>query len=282
MSYHPRDIMTTALFLATKTENVHIQARDFAAKLASIPGLESTTPEDVLAPEYLLVQGLRFTFDVRHPHRALKGAYLELQMLWSLARGDEPPKSWAHKAKQLQAYLLERYSPPVALKNSIEKAYPAARDVLQRQAVLGDAYFLYSPSQIMMASLWLVDDKLVQHMIYSKLSVVADLPDGHQQRPSVDAIFDEIEACAAVLMQTKLDDTELKKEAKRVDRKLHYCRNPEKLDLIGLNRATKRDAAVGGDEELDEAKLKKRKLEREMGEREGDVFGPPLVKKEGG
>lgn len=66
-------------------------------------------------------------------------------------------------------------------------------------------------------------------------------------------------------------------EFKRIDKKLYKCRNPEKVDLVGINKAVKRNGghAVGG---VDEKVVKKRKLEREMSEKEGaDIFGGPLV-----
>lgn len=66
-------------------------------------------------------------------------------------------------------------------------------------------------------------------------------------------------------------------EFKRIDKKLYKCRNPEKIDLVGINKAVKRDGGEGvGD--ADEKVVKKRKLERERSERkEADVFGGPLV-----
>ena len=43
-----------------------------------------TTPEEVLAGEFLLCQGIRFAFDVKHPFRALEGAILELRRIEGL------------------------------------------------------------------------------------------------------------------------------------------------------------------------------------------------------
>ena len=37
-----------------------------------------TKSEDIQAGEFLLCQGIRFSFDVRHPFRALQGAAMEL------------------------------------------------------------------------------------------------------------------------------------------------------------------------------------------------------------
>jgi len=80
MTYHAPDILKTALFFATKTENYYIPLKGFVAQIGK------TTPEDIRASEFLLTQGLRFTFDVRHPFRALEGAVMELQ---SIADGAE-------------------------------------------------------------------------------------------------------------------------------------------------------------------------------------------------
>jgi hypothetical protein len=38
-------------------------------------------PEEILAGEFLLCQGIRFAFDVKHPFRALRGAIMELKRL---------------------------------------------------------------------------------------------------------------------------------------------------------------------------------------------------------
>lgn len=38
-----------------------------------------TTAEEVLAAEYLLSQGIRYSFDVRHPFRGLEGLIMDLK-----------------------------------------------------------------------------------------------------------------------------------------------------------------------------------------------------------
>lgn len=66
-------------------------------------------------------------------------------------------------------------------------------------------------------------------------------------------------------------------EFKRIDKKLYKCRNPEKVDLVGINKAVKRNSG-NGVEGVDEKVVKKRKLERERSEKEGvEIFGGPLV-----
>jgi cyclin H len=283
MSYHPLEIMTTALFLATKTENHYISLKDYASILAQVPGLEKVTGEDILAPEYILTQGLRFCFDVRHPHRALKGAYIELQLLLGLAKGDATPPTWRPKGgeKELQKRLLASYGTPAKFGQRIERTYGKARKTLQGPAILSDAYFLYTPSQIMMAALWIADEELLTELVEFKFSFAlpsSSAAEGSEapSRPPVGKVVNEIKNCAKLLLSVRFDDTtQLKKDATRVDRKLHFCRNPEKLDLVGLNQAQKRDAGKNG--MLDENLAKKRKLEREKSMKEAeDVFGPSL------
>lgn len=64
----------TALFLATKTTNNPISLDSYAAHIPR------TEPTDVLELEFLVAQSLGFDFAVWHPHRALWGAWLDLQV----------------------------------------------------------------------------------------------------------------------------------------------------------------------------------------------------------
>ena len=51
------------------------------------------------------------------------------------------------------------------------------------------------------------------------------------------------------------------------------------MDLVGINKAQKRDGEAKEDVALDEKIVKKRKMERENGLHEADsVFGPALTK----
>jgi cyclin H len=80
---------------------------------------------------------------------------------------------------------------------------------------------------------------------------------------------------AAVPPDSQPGEAEMR-ELKGLAKKLNRCRDPEKADLVGLRRA-KRDG--DGEEEL--RKAKKRKLEREKVQKEGDdLFGPALVKRD--
>lgn len=273
MDYHPKDIMPAALFLASKTENYHTPLKSFVEKLSTVGGLNKLTEEKVLAPEFILTQGLRFCFDVRHPHRGLKGLHLELLLLHRVASGDHVPGGVTTKsANELREALLNGKSPD-EFTACLDQGYGAAKQYLNNAALLSDAYFLYTPSQILFAAWYLYSPQFVSLYLDLKL-------ENSSNSPRSNKIHEMIWECAALLSRTaeELKATQINRtELTRIDKKLHFCRNPEKLDLIGLNKAQKRDAGENG--KLDEQKAKKRKLAREKNEKDADdLFGPGLIK----
>lgn len=73
MTYPPTKMLKTCLFFGAKAENSYPRVSSFAENFPN------TTGEEILAGEFLLCQGLRFAFDVRHPYRALEGAIMQLR-----------------------------------------------------------------------------------------------------------------------------------------------------------------------------------------------------------
>jgi cyclin H len=260
MTYHPTSILKTALFFATKTENHYFRLTKFADAIGK------TKAEDVLASEFLLTQGLRFTFDVRHPFRALEGTVMEMQ-------------AYANGVSPLPGKEAVPIPPGLGnLNRRVREAHGKAREYLKTSALLTDVYFHYTPSQIMFASLLITDEELTTWYLSTKV------PDFE---PTYTKLVETLKSCAnmmAIIPPTsKPSATELT-ELKQLAKKLQKCRNPEMADLVKLNKQRKRDPSAGGGEsgdgvELDEKVVKKRKLERERSEREGEeLFGPVLSK----
>lgn len=253
MTYPPASLIPTALFFSTKTENHYIRLTKFASLI------DKTSAEDVLASEFLLTQGLRFTFDVRHPFRALEGAAMELQ---ALAKGDIPSLP-GEEALRVPDELGD-------VERRVREAHGKAREYLKFSALLSDVYFHYTPSQIMFASLLIADEELTTWYLSTKFQPSSAEP--------LAKLLSTIRACAALLRavppNTAPSDAEMK-ELRALAKKLNKCRNPEKMDLVAISKAAKRD---GGEEGvLDERVAKKRKLERERIEKEGsDIFGGEL------
>jgi cyclin H len=129
MTYPPTELLKTSLFFGCKAEGFYIRLAKLAEKLSG------TTGEQILAGEFLLCQGIRFAFDVRHPFRALEGAILELRRKMP---DDE---------------------------RRVNNAHAKAREVLKFSPLLTDVYFHYTPSQIMMAALQMADAALLDLLL---------------------------------------------------------------------------------------------------------------------
>lgn len=268
MTYHPKEMMRSALFLATKTENHYTSLRKFVSKLPK------TTSEDVIAPEFLLTQGLRFTFDVRHPQRGLEGGFMELM---AMAKGNAPVGPLSKQSSQeLQKAMIDlepaedngrKSNGPGELVTRIQVAHGRAKDILKTSALLTDAYFLYTPSQLWLAAFAQADKPLISFYLNSKFPTPSNI------KPK---LMSAIRSCGAIFQSSPSADPKKEEVAEltKIDKKLYQCRNPEKIDLVSINKAQKRDGEGLG---LDDKAIKKRKLEREKSEREAvDVFGPPI------
>lgn len=239
-----------------------------------------TSGEVVLAPEYKVMQALRFTLDVRQPYRGLKGVLMEMVELAEGIVGEVQGGDWrgAEELKKgmrelgmpQQGALTAWKSPKNAsagskeLHDRINAAYAAARAVLDRPALLTDAYFLYTPSQLTLAALHLADEPLVSFYLSTKL------PTASTTRPQILAT---IHACADVLSSFDTGQILSKDERAALEEKLEGCRDPATRDLVKAHMAAKL-----GDDDEEEKKAKKREA-REKAAKEGDdLFGPSLGK----
>ncbi|KAM0185956.1 hypothetical protein ACHAPI_011957 [Fusarium lateritium] len=250
MTYPATDLLKTSLFFGCKAEGFFYKLNAFSEKFPN------TTGEQILAGEFLLCQGIRFAFDVRHPFRALEGAILELRRRLP----DEETR--------------------------INKAHARARDVLKFSPLVTDAYFHYAPSQIMMAALSIVDHGLLDILIPSP-----DQGNDARQESAFanmrDKILGAVDNCRKMLEEEppeRMTDywgtPEIVKAMKPLRKKLQKCRDPDRANLVNLQRARREqvmskekktaaneDGTVFGDELRE---TKRVKLEN------ADPFGPPL------
>ncbi|KAK8096928.1 Cyclin CCL1 [Apiospora kogelbergensis] len=229
-------LLKTCLFFGCKAEGHYMRLSKFADKFPN------TTSEEVLAAEYVLSQGIRFAFDVRHPFRALEGAVMELRRL-----GDFENRR-------------------------IDKAHGKAREILKFSPLVTDAYFHYTPSQIMLAALATADEGLVERMLGEAFAA--------EGVTAKDRCWELIKACRAMLEKEppeKMNDNEERKAIiKPLNRKLKKCRDPDRVDLVALQKArreqamvkkpkipVKADGAVFGESFGDGRESKRRKTETE-------------------
>ncbi|KAK3710620.1 hypothetical protein LTR37_010248 [Vermiconidia calcicola] len=272
LTYPPKEIYKTVLFLACKTEATHMTLSEYARRI-------STEAEVVLAPEYKVMQALRFTLDVRQPFRALKGALMELL---NLAEGMVGGEDGDGDGEELQAQMLDVPPPPQGSKTQwkhpgagkvgaeqlhdrIQAAYSAARNLLDAPALLTDVYLLYTPSQILLAALQLADEPLTSFYLSTKLFASDSLT-----RPKILAT---ISACADMLAAFSPSQVLTKDDRNALEAKLERCRDPSTRDLVKAFAAMRQD----GSGEEGEGVRKRRRLEREKSQKEGDdLFGPSL------
>ncbi|KAF7948428.1 uncharacterized protein EAE97_003839 [Botrytis byssoidea] len=255
MTYTPTTILKTALFFATKTENHYFRITRFASDIGK------TTTEEILSSEFLLTQGLRFQFDIRHPYRGLEGAIMELLAIST------------HKVSIPAELESQR---PENMHNLILEGHGHARHYLKTSALLCDSYFHYTPSQIMFASLYLASAPLATFYLALK-SYNPSNPDTNTATSTYQKLFTLIKNLAQILSSIPEEQTpEQRQEIQALVKKLKKCRNPEKADLVGLQKM-KREGVEGKDGEDEEKIIKKRKMEREQRlKEEQDLFGGSL------
>ncbi|PCH33535.1 cyclin-like protein [Wolfiporia cocos MD-104 SS10] len=132
MDFHPKDIMLTAVFLATKTTNHPVSLESYAQRIPK------TQPSDILGHEFLVAQSLGFDFAVWHAHRALWGLWLDVQNLPDVNMDE--------------------------LRNVYESAVQHVR-----AARLTDVELIYTPSQISLTSFALASPALAAAWARSKI-----------------------------------------------------------------------------------------------------------------
>ncbi|KAI0318498.1 cyclin-like protein [Amylostereum chailletii] len=139
MDWHPKNVMLTALFLATKTTNHPISLDAFTSNIPR------TSPSDVLDLEFLVAQSLAFEFAIWHTHRALWGLWLDVQDL-----------------------------PDAPSRESLQQYYDTALQHV-RTSRITDVELIYAPSQIALACLSLAQPDLATSWARSK-GVESSLP----------------------------------------------------------------------------------------------------------
>lgn len=288
MNYHPKSLMACALFLATKTDNYYLSLRQFAEGYPV-----ATTAEEVIAPEFQLMQGLRFTFDVRHPFRGLEGGVMELS---AIAQGQAAPAPHipSQTPQQLQQQIRSLAPPPVhcsSISDRIARAHGTTRETLKSAAQMTDAYFFYTPSQIWLSAFLLADRPLAEFYLDTKLggplTQTTDTAQSDLQNPLYELrtkLLKVLNECSALLQSyTPLNsDPEQMKQLKQIARKQYRCLNPggkaAKRDPAQPAAAVATESAQVSESET-ERLAKKRKLEQEQKSKSSasDMFGPELV-----
>jgi cyclin H len=150
-----------------------------------------------------------------------------------------------------------------SVRERVQLAYSAARAMLDSPALLTDAYFLFTPSQIVFASLQLADPPLADWYLSMKI------PTSSPIRPKVLAT---LRSCAETLSSFRQSDVLSKDERAALEAKLEKCRDPSTIDMVKAHLAKQR-----GEGEDDEEKAERKRLQREASAKaNADPFGPRI------
>lgn len=113
MDFHPKDIVVTCVYLATKVEEFNVSINQF---VANVKGDREKAMEIILNHELLLMQQLNFDLAVYNPFRPVEGLLIDI------------------KTRYPELHEPERFRP--------------AMDEFLEKIQFSDACFLYSPPQI--------------------------------------------------------------------------------------------------------------------------------------
>ncbi|KNZ45519.1 hypothetical protein VP01_802g4 [Puccinia sorghi] len=171
--------------------------------------IPKTTNEDVLALEFLVAQSLKFQFKVHHAHLAARGIYLDLQH--------------CPQAGSVGTDRLGQVWPEVC--------------ALLRAARLTDLEFLWTPSQIACAAWWTADREVTEVWLKSKANRVASTSSSSDASTAnqdllpttlgLDPLLRHLQDLSQILIHAQHKPID-KDRVTAVDRRLRFCRNPEK------------------------------------------------------
>jgi cyclin H len=285
MTYDPRTISRSTMFMANKIETHSLTAEEYAARLVN------TTADTILASEYLILQSLRFDLEIKHPFRGLKGGNLELM---AMARGNASPiASCDQTPAEMQRTMLTlpftpsspaTYLTVLQLEKRITEAYIFAAHVFKTTALLTDAYFRYTPPQIWLSAHLLVDEPLTLFYLSTKFTATSSI---------YTKTVTTLRSCFSLFVshwsfisknmskeEKEARNTKKTEEFRVLLKRNKRCMIHDKTKLVELNQARKRDL-LQADGELKGSKAKKRKSRREELRKESDDFWGPELPKNG-
>lgn len=199
---------------------------------------------------------------MRQPNRGLKGVMMELD---NAAEG-RPEARLKGEIEDLQPPGDEArtsWRPGSSARERVQLAYTAARGLLDSPALLTDAYFLFTPSQIVFSALQLADPPLADWYLSLKLPATS---------PTRPKILATLRSCADTLSSFQQSDVLTKDARAALEAKLERCRDPSTRDMVQSHVARQR--GEGADQEA-KAERKREKAEKSKLESD-DLFGPSI------
>ncbi|KAF3217656.1 hypothetical protein TWF106_000316 [Orbilia oligospora] len=269
-SYHPKHLLTTILFLATKTENNYLSTAEFCKRIPKL------TPEAVLKYEFKVAGGIGWDFEIRHPLRGADGGIMELLTALGSNSSDLGLQTLKEKLGQNPS-------------RRVTDAAGRMKGYLTKEALVSDVYYHYTPPQIFLGALWLADKELAEAYIEwrfgenstmgrpikkkkkerkGKERAAEDEPaaEASKQPALAPKLVPAVIACAEMMLKAQEYEKIPVDVLKRIDKKLHRCQNPQKFLGAGSPIGIGNDAPQQPKKQAEEAPPpeKKRKTEDDM------------------
>jgi len=118
MDYHPKEILVTAVYLASKVEEFNVSISQF---VSNIQGNQERATNIILNNELLLMQELQFHLTIHNPYRAVEGLLIDI------------------KTRCTSVQNVDSFRPEI--------------DAFLDQVFLTDATLVFAPSQVALAAI---------------------------------------------------------------------------------------------------------------------------------
>lgn len=200
MDYHPKEMLVTCVYLATKVEEFNVSMAQF---VSNIKGDREKAAEIILNNELLLMLHLNYNLTVHHPFRPVEGLLVDIKSRGSLR---DP-----------------------------ERLRPGIEEMLER-VYLTDAILLYSPSQIALAAILHAASKINENLD----SYVMEILIGPSGREHLSGLIEAVRCIRSLIKcielppkdQMRLLDKKLEKCRNQAHNPDSYVYKKRMLDMI--------------------------------------------------
>lgn len=187
MDYHPKDIMLTCVYLASKVEEFNISITQFVGNLK---GDREKFTNTVLSFELLLMKKLHYHLTVHNPYRPLEGLIIDVKT----------------RCKALE-------------KSRIERLRKGAEEFLDK-SLSTNASLIFAPSQIALAA-------ILASAEADKVSLESYLTDVLLGGAAPDEIKKTVYQLKRIRYMVSTQEPVQKEQVGQIQRKLEQCRNQE-------------------------------------------------------
>jgi len=200
MDYHPKEILVTAAYLATKSEEFNVTMDQF---VANINGNKEKAQEIVLNHELLLMEQLNFHITVHNPWRPVEGLLIDIKT---------------------------RLLPRLPVQMNVETFRPEIERFLDEAVAFTSSTLVYAPSQIALAAVIHSASKNGHNLdTYVTEVLFGSAPDSDEAELAKrnEKIGNIIEAVRNIRVMVKNIDRNTQNDIKKLFQTLEGCRNQD-------------------------------------------------------